>query len=69
MKSVLIDDFKVTTREIKPIFKNARVGEIKYSKSDISLARFKLGFEPIFSLKNGIKEILENQYKIKQRKF
>ncbi|MDC3169168.1 GDP-mannose 4,6-dehydratase [Prochlorococcus sp. AH-716-E17] len=66
MKSVLIDDFKINNREIKPIFKNARIGEIKYSKSDISLAKSNLGFKPSLSLKKGIKEILENQYKLKQ---
>ncbi len=66
MKSVLIDDFKITNREIKPIFKNARIGEIKYSRADIFLAQSNLGFKPSLSLKNGIKEILENQYKLTQ---
>ena len=66
MKSVLVDDFKVSKRNIKPIFKDARVGEIKYSKSDISLAKNNLGFKPTICLRSGIKEILENEYKLNQ---
>jgi len=66
MKLVLIDNFKVTKRKIKPNLKKPRTGEIRYLRSNISLAKRKLEFKSKFSLKTGIKEIIENQYKFNQ---
>ena len=66
MKLVLIDNFKVTKGKIKPNLKNSRTGEMRYLKPNISLAKKKLEFKSKFSLKSGIKEIIENHYKLNQ---
>ena len=66
MKLVFIDNFKVIKRKFKPNLKKSQTCEIRYLKSNISLAKIKLEFKSKFSLKSGIKAIIENQYKLSQ---
>lgn len=46
-------------RPIEPDFQPARVGDVRESLADISLARRLLGFEPLVRLEEGIKRTIE----------
>jgi len=50
---------EVLGKDIKPIFKEARVGDIKHSNADISKAKKLLGYNPSWSFKDGIIEAIE----------
>jgi len=50
---------KILGKNIEPIYAPPRKGEIKDSFADISLARNELGFEPKFSLEEGLKKTIE----------
>ena len=41
-----------------PIYQAERAGDVKHSQADISKARSRLGYEPKFSLQDGIKKAL-----------
>ena len=49
---------KLLGRELKPVHREARQGDIKYSLADISKAAT-FGYEPHYSLKNGLGETLK----------
>jgi len=66
MKLVLIDNFKVTKKKIKPNLKKSRIDEIRFLKSNIFFVKEKLEFKSKCSLKSGLKAIIENQYKLNQ---
>ena len=65
LKTILSTELKIIDSNVKPVFKEPRIGEIKHSMAEISLARKYLNFKPTITIKEGIKEILINQYKIK----
>lgn len=44
--------------DLSPIYEGARVGDIRYSYADITKIRKDLGFQPLISLEEGIKELL-----------
>jgi len=44
---------------IEPAYEPARQGDIRFSYADISKARKMLGFEPKYSLKDGLKKTIE----------
>jgi UDP-N-acetylglucosamine 4-epimerase len=46
-------------KNIEPIFRPERPGDIKHSNADISKAKEKLGYEPEWSFERGIKESIE----------
>ena len=46
-------------KKIQPTFLPARLGDVKESLADISLARRLLGYEPPFSLEQGIDQTIE----------
>ena len=48
---------------IEEIYKEKRIGEVKFSQADIKLARKELNFSPNINIKDGLLEILNNQYK------
>ncbi|MGB9857994.1 MAG: SDR family oxidoreductase [Dictyoglomaceae bacterium] len=56
---------KIMNKKIEPKYAPPRKGEIKDSYADISLAKKELGFEPKFSLKEGLKRTIEWYLKIK----
>jgi UDP-glucose 4-epimerase len=45
--------------EIKPDFQPARIGDVRESLADISLARQLLGYEPVFSLEDGLSRTID----------
>lgn len=50
---------ELTGKQISPVFKPARAGDIRHSVSDISAAKRDLGYAPAFSLKQGLGELLK----------
>ncbi len=44
---------------IEPVYEPARQGDIRFSYADISKAKKMLGFEPKYSLKEGLKKTIE----------
>lgn len=51
---------ELSGRKITPDFKPARSGDIRHSVSDITAARRELGYEPAFTLKQGLSELLKS---------
>lgn len=49
---------KLLNKDINTHYEPERSGEVKFSQADISLAKNKLGFEPAYSLQDGIKDTL-----------
>jgi len=49
---------QITGKNLQPVYKKPRLGDIIHSYADISKAREKLKFEPQFSLKDGLKETI-----------
>lgn len=47
---------RMTEKDLKPVYTEARKGEIKHSLADVSLAKEKLGYEPEYNLEEGLKE-------------
>ncbi|MHC1590834.1 MAG: SDR family oxidoreductase [Candidatus Helarchaeales archaeon] len=50
---------KLTGSSLKPIHEQPRPGDIKHSLADISKARKKLGYEPKYDLRSGLKDYHE----------
>ena len=42
-------------KNVKPIYTDARVGDVKHSQADITLAKQVIGFEPTVKFKDGLK--------------
>jgi UDP-glucose 4-epimerase len=49
----------ILNKDIKPIFKENRVGEVKHSLADISKARNIIGYEPKYKFAEGIRRTVE----------
>jgi nucleoside-diphosphate-sugar epimerase len=50
---------KLTGKEaVKPVYEAPREGDIRYSYADVEKARRRLGYEPVFSLEEGLKELV-----------
>jgi UDP-glucose 4-epimerase len=45
---------KLLGKEINPVFLPARVGDVRESLADITLARKVLGYEPVIGLEEGV---------------
>jgi nucleoside-diphosphate-sugar epimerase len=45
---------------LKPVYEAPREGDIRHSYASIEKARTLLGYEPVFSLENGLKELLQH---------
>lgn len=50
----------LTGRKVEPCLKEARKGDIRHSSADISRIRAVLGYEPRFSLREGLSELLRS---------
>jgi UDP-N-acetylglucosamine 4-epimerase len=53
---------KISNSNLNPIYRNDRIGDIKDSLADISKAKRMIGYEPIYSVKDGL-DISFNWYK------
>ena len=45
--------------EIRPVYAAPRIGDVKHSQADISLARERLGYEPTTSLQEGLRRCVD----------
>ena len=45
--------------DVRPVYKEARVGDVRDSQADISKAKALLGYEPIVSLEEGLRHTLD----------
>ncbi|MEM0335665.1 MAG: NAD-dependent epimerase/dehydratase family protein [Thermofilum sp.] len=54
---------KLVTRlaglELEPVYDRPRPGDVKHSYADIAKARERLGFQPLVSLEEGVRELLD----------
>lgn len=50
---------ELTGRAATPEFREVRPGDVKHSVADISLARQRLGYAPHYSLRDGLKALIE----------
>jgi UDP-glucose-4-epimerase GalE len=50
---------EILGKNIQPIYEPAREGDIKRSVADITKAKRKLGYEPKYTLKDGLKKTIE----------
>ena len=46
-------------KNLQPIYKNPRPGDIKHSFADISKANKKIGYTPSFDIKNGLTKTIK----------
>ncbi len=49
----------ILNKDIKPVYKETRVGEVKHSLADINKARNKIGYEPKFRFAEGLRKTVE----------
>jgi UDP-glucose 4-epimerase len=55
----LIDDLKeILKSEIEPIYSEPRLGDVRHSLADISLAKELLGYKPRYSFREGLEKML-----------
>ena len=50
--------------EIKPVYRDFRSGDVRHSQAKISKANRLLGYEPVFGVEAGIKELIAWYYQI-----
>jgi len=50
---------RLTGTDLEPVHEQARIGEVRHSEADISLARSSIGFEPQVSLEEGLKRTID----------
>jgi len=49
----------ILNQDIKPVYKETRVGEVKHSLADINKAKNKIGYEPKFGFAEGLRKTVE----------
>lgn len=59
---------QLTGRELQPVFKDARAGDVRHSAAAIDRARTLLGYEPRYSLEAGLKALLESLEEANEKK-
>jgi UDP-glucose 4-epimerase len=58
----LLDDLReILHSEIEPIYSDPRPGDVRHSLADISRARELLGYEPRYSLREGLEKMLSDR--------
>jgi UDP-glucose 4-epimerase len=50
---------EIVGADVTPVYEPPRVGDVKHSQADIRLARERLGYEPITSLREGLQRCVE----------
>ncbi len=48
----------ISDRDFDILYKDSRPGDVRHSRADISLARELLGFDPAYTMRNGLAELL-----------
>jgi UDP-glucose 4-epimerase len=59
VNSMLRQINKITGKDITPIYKDARPGDIKHSQADVGKAQHKLGYKPGVSFEEGLRRTIE----------
>ncbi len=49
----------ILNKEIEPVYKESRIGEIKHSLADISKAREEIGYEPKYKFTEGLRKTVD----------
>jgi len=49
----------ILNKDIKPVYKETRVGEVKHSLADISKAKNKIGYKPKYKFAEGLRKTVE----------
>jgi len=52
---------RLTGQEVHPEYDEARAGDIRESVADISRARRELGYEPVISVEEGLRQLLDHE--------
>lgn len=60
---------KLLNKDIKPIYKEERAGDIRHSNADISKAKRLLGYSPDYSMDKGLELTIEWYKKIYNLEF
>jgi nucleoside-diphosphate-sugar epimerase len=50
---------EIVGSDVRPTYAPPRVGDVKHSQADISLARERLGYEPTTSLQEGLQRCVD----------
>ena len=59
VNSMLQQINKITSKDVTPIYAEARAGDIKHSQADITRAREHLGYEPKVNFEEGLRRTIE----------
>jgi nucleoside-diphosphate-sugar epimerase len=51
---------KMGKKGFKPVHIKSRAGDIRHSYANIEKAKTRLGYDPVFSLENGLKELVRH---------
>jgi len=60
LNELAADINEILGKDVKPIYKDARPGDIKHSFADINLAEEKLNYKPLVNFKEGLKLTIES---------
>lgn len=61
----LLDDLKdILQSDIEPIYADPRPGDVRHSLADISRAKELLGYEPRYSLREGLEKMLSDEERL-----
>ncbi len=50
---------EIVGKNVKPLYQPARIGDVKHSLADITLAQKTIGYKPVVSFKEGLKKAIE----------
>jgi len=59
---------RLTGEEVRPVYREARAGDIRESVADISRAREELGYDPRISVEEGLGRLLEHEKRARTAK-
>jgi len=60
LNDLAADINEILGKDVKPVYKDARAGDIKHSFADINLAEQKLNYKPLVNFKEGLKLTIES---------
>jgi nucleoside-diphosphate-sugar epimerase len=46
-------------KQVRPMYTDARAGDVKHSLADISLAREVIGYEPVVRFEDGLRRAID----------
>jgi len=50
---------RIVDRNVKPVYSPARAGDVKHSLADITAARLRIGYEPVVSFEQGLRQAID----------